>query len=201
MRRPEDEAEPVARRRERHRARGRAATRADRAEAERSRISSGRTDDEQERDRVQGVGPGQLGGGDDEAADRRPATEAIWTMTVFRLIAFGRCSRGTSIGTSACRAGGSKARRPRRAPTARRAARRAAGPRRQRTPGRTRPRAADLRDEHQLAPVEDVGGHAAQHRKHDDRHDADEPDHPERQRLAVGRARAGKRATGWPPAA
>ena len=30
-------------------------------------------------------------------------------MIVFRLIAFGRCSRGTSVGTSAPRAGRSKA--------------------------------------------------------------------------------------------
>ena len=38
-----------------------------------------------------------------------PATDAAWIMMVFRLMAFGRCSRGTSIGTRACRAGGSKA--------------------------------------------------------------------------------------------
>src|SRR5205085_12099078 len=38
-----------------------------------------------------------------------PATEAVWNMIVLRLIAFGRCSRGTSVGTSALRAGRSNA--------------------------------------------------------------------------------------------
>ncbi len=35
-------------------------------------------------------------------------TDAVWNMIVLRLMAFGRCSRGTSIGTSAWRAGRSK---------------------------------------------------------------------------------------------
>ena len=30
-----------------------------------------------------------------------PATDAAWIMIVFKLMAFGRCSRGTSIGRSA----------------------------------------------------------------------------------------------------
>ena len=38
-----------------------------------------------------------------------PTTDAVWNMIVFRLIAFGRCSRGTSVGTSALRAGRSNA--------------------------------------------------------------------------------------------
>ncbi len=38
-----------------------------------------------------------------------PTTEAVWNMIVLRLIALGRCSRGTSVGTSAPRAGKSKA--------------------------------------------------------------------------------------------
>ena len=38
-----------------------------------------------------------------------PTTDAVWNMIVLRLIAFGRCSRGTSDGTSALRAGRSKA--------------------------------------------------------------------------------------------
>ena len=38
-----------------------------------------------------------------------PTTDAVWNMMVLRLIAFGRCSRGTRLGTSALRAGRSKA--------------------------------------------------------------------------------------------
>ena len=38
-----------------------------------------------------------------------PTTEATWNMIVLRLIAFGRCSRGTRFGTSDWRAGRSKA--------------------------------------------------------------------------------------------
>ena len=34
-----------------------------------------------------------------------PSTEAAWNMMVLRLIAFGRCSRGTRFGISDCRAG------------------------------------------------------------------------------------------------
>src|SRR5215204_4757191 len=30
-----------------------------------------------------------------------PATDAVWNMIVFRLIAFGRCSRGTRVGNDA----------------------------------------------------------------------------------------------------
>ena len=30
-----------------------------------------------------------------------PITDAVWNMIVLRLMAFGRCLRGTSIGTSA----------------------------------------------------------------------------------------------------
>lgn len=45
-----------------------------------------------------------------------PTTAAVWNMMVFRAMAFGRCSRGTSVGTSACRAGKSKA--PTAAPSA-----------------------------------------------------------------------------------
>ena len=45
-----------------------------------------------------------------------PTTDAVWNMIVFRLMAFGRSSRGTSVGTSACRAGMSKA--PTAAPSA-----------------------------------------------------------------------------------
>ena len=37
-----------------------------------------------------------------------PATEANWNMIAFKVMAFGRCSRGTSMGTRACRAGRSK---------------------------------------------------------------------------------------------
>src|ERR1044072_2053544 len=36
-----------------------------------------------------------------------PATEAPWNMIVMRLIAFGRCSRGTSVAVSDWRAGAS----------------------------------------------------------------------------------------------
>ena len=32
-----------------------------------------------------------------------PTTDAVWNMMVLRLIAFGRCSRGTRVGTSALR--------------------------------------------------------------------------------------------------
>ena len=38
-----------------------------------------------------------------------PSTDAVWNMIVLRLIAFGRCSRGTSVGSSACRDGRSNA--------------------------------------------------------------------------------------------
>ena len=38
-----------------------------------------------------------------------PATDAVCIIVVLRLMAFGRCSRGTSVGTSACRAGRSNA--------------------------------------------------------------------------------------------
>ena len=34
-----------------------------------------------------------------------PSTHAIWNMIVFRLIAFGRCSRGTRFGINDWRAG------------------------------------------------------------------------------------------------
>src|SRR6478672_5075625 len=45
-----------------------------------------------------------------------PTTDAVWNMIVLRLIALGRCSRGTSDGTSALRAGRSNA--PTAAPSA-----------------------------------------------------------------------------------
>ena len=38
-----------------------------------------------------------------------PVTAATWNMIVLRLSAFARCSRGTRLGTSAWRAGRSKA--------------------------------------------------------------------------------------------
>ena len=38
-----------------------------------------------------------------------PATDATCNMMAFRLIALGRCSRGTSVGISDCRAGLSNA--------------------------------------------------------------------------------------------
>ena len=38
-----------------------------------------------------------------------PVTDAVCSMMLFKLIAFGRCSRGTSFGVSAWRAGRSKA--------------------------------------------------------------------------------------------
>ena len=38
-----------------------------------------------------------------------PATDAVCSMMLFRVMAFGRCSRGTRFGTSAWRAGRSNA--------------------------------------------------------------------------------------------
>ena len=76
-----------------------------------------RDDDEAERDRVGDVDPADAGARR-SAGRRAPGrrTDAVWNMIVLRLIAFGRCSRGTSVGTSACRAGRSKA--PTAAPSA-----------------------------------------------------------------------------------
>ena len=45
-----------------------------------------------------------------------PATDATCSMMAYRLIAFGRCSRGTSVGSMAWRAGPSNA--PATAPSA-----------------------------------------------------------------------------------
>ena len=45
----------------------------------------------------------------EQTAERRAGTDAIWIMMLFRLIAFGRCSRGTRFGVSAWRAGTSNA--------------------------------------------------------------------------------------------
>ena len=42
-------------------------------------------------------------------------------------------------------------------------------------------RHAGLRHQHQPAPIERVGDHAAHQREHDDRHDAHQPDHAERE--------------------
>ena len=41
-----------------------------------------------------------------------PTTDAVWNMIVLRLIAPGRCSRGTSVGMSELRAGLSNAPKP-----------------------------------------------------------------------------------------
>ena len=38
-----------------------------------------------------------------------PCTDVVCTIAVFRFTALGRCSRGTSVATIECRAGGSKA--------------------------------------------------------------------------------------------
>jgi len=47
---------------------------------------------------------------------RKKAGAATWNIMALRLMAFGRCSRGTSVGTSAWRAGRSKV--PTEAPSA-----------------------------------------------------------------------------------
>ena len=102
-------------------------------------------------------------------------------------MAFGRCSRGTSIGTSEWRAGGSKAptaRADRREQVDRPERRRREG---ERASDRRDDRARRLRDEHQLAAIEGVGRNAGHHREENDRHDPDEANQPERESLLPGR--------------
>src|SRR5262252_6288985 len=94
-----------------------------------------------------------------------PTTEANWNIMAFRLIAFGRCSRGTSVGTSACRAGRSKVLID--APIA-------VSTKSGHTTDNPRNASTASPSEMIAAAVPHVGDHPADHREDDDRHEANQ---------------------------